>query len=396
MLAGMDIGNGYVKAAISTDGGATRPVDLPSVVDYIGRNAPWIPQEPTAPYMADLVNALDCDIESPAVAAGDAHRMLVGRRALQSGDTQIVFDIADRVPKCDSSLSYQLALSAIAAEAVRCAWERAGEVPEALSVSARMGVALPIADYMRYRATYRDRFTSGAHRVTVHNFERPVTVDVTFDAVRVLAEGEAAYLAVCGLSGEFMDREIADSRAAGAVIDDDVRGADLAGYANVVGVDVGEGTTNIPVIRDGRINVEASDSINQGFGNVLANVVEAARPTGFAPETRKDLADFLLETSAAPSRRRVQAMLQGMVDDEAAVFARTVHGAFSRVFSKVRLATDVVYVYGGGAAGMRDALLPELTRTCTLAEGVSVPVVYLGPDVARDLNRNGLLSAAAM
>lgn len=147
MTCGMDIGNGYVKAKVSVDGSQPRLVDLPSVVTYVSPATPWIPREPNDELMDGLVNELDCTISSKAIKQQDRGRILVGERSVASGDTQVMFNIDDHVPKCDDSLSYQLALSVIAAEATRVAWERSHVLPrDVIHVVCAMGVALPISD----------------------------------------------------------------------------------------------------------------------------------------------------------------------------------------------------------------------------------------------------------
>ncbi len=94
VIAGLDIGNGYVKGkALVAD--ASRDIiaaknagtvkalrlDCPSIVSYTtGSN---LPVTPTPGYMSDLLNQLDVTITSNAVKAiDDSKRMFVGTRAV--------------------------------------------------------------------------------------------------------------------------------------------------------------------------------------------------------------------------------------------------------------------------------------------------------------------------
>lgn len=397
MTCGMDIGNGYVKAKVSVDGSQPRLVDLPSVVTYVSPATPWIPREPNDELMADLVNELDCTISSKAIKQQDRGRILVGERSVASGDTQVMFNIDDHVPKCDDSLSYQLALSVIASEAVRVTWERTHVLPsDVIHVACAMGVALPISDYMDWRETYRDRFCDGEHRITIHDFEQEVTVSVTFakSDVVVLAEGAAAQYAISDMGEPFLEAALRDTRARGIPCDPEETGASLASYKSTVGVDIGEGTVNFPVFRDGNISVENSSSINTGYGTVLSKVVVAERNSASAPRTRKELSEFLLDPNPSPTKRRLRKRYQRLVDEEIQVFVRDVISEYKRVLARVKLDCDVVYVYGGGAAPVRDTLLPQLVEASKLDEDVYIPVIYLDSSYSRDLNRNGLYLVA--
>lgn len=394
--AGMDIGNGYVKGKVSFDGGAPRLIDMPSAVAWFCGNS-FIPATADADYMAMLANELDADVVSPAVHATDAHRVVFGRRAVASGLTAIAFDIDDACPKCDNSLSGQLILGSLAAEAVRVFFERTGELPaETLHLDVVCACALPISDYMSYKERYRAVLMGARHTVHIHNFEREVTCDIVFTGVEVLPEGAAAQFAINDLGAAFLDMALDDCRAHGCPVDAAETGESLLSYDNTVGIDIGEGTVNFPVFRDGRVSVEASSSINRGYGTVLDAVVAECRNLAYAPHSRKDLAEFMLKENPNGRDRRVMAKLQRMLDEQIEVFCRDVMMEYSRVMGKVKLGVDVIYVYGGGANAVRRCLWPQLVEASKLDDDIYTPVVYLDSAYSRDLNRNGLYIVAAI
>lgn len=394
--AGLDIGNGYTKGKLSIDGAKPKKVDLPSCVSYIGR-ASWLPTEPDDEYMSDLINELDCDIASSAIKPTDNGRIIFGRRAVSSGRTPIIFNIDDHIPKCDDSLSAQLVLGVLAAEAVQKYWEDNHNLPtESLQVSCSLGIALPFSDYMQYRERYRKMFEGAHHNVHIHNFEHDVTVNVDFSCVRVLAEGQAAQYAITELGPDFLDKVLVRCKSQGLTIDESITGEVLCGYLNTVGIDIGEGTVNFPVFRNGRIAVESSASINKGYGTVLSAVVEEIRNEPYAPESRKDLAELMLKQNPNPQQKRLQARLSEFIEDEVRLFARDVIMEYKAVLSRVKLGMDVVYVYGGGADSVRDILYPMLREASKLDENTYTPVVYLDSSYSRDLNRNGLYQVACL
>lgn len=392
MMCGLDVGNGYVKGRTKVVGKPTFDVDLPSCVAYTPQVS-WVAAEASDAMMDDLVNNLDCDVMSSSVAPGDRRRILVGRRAAESGRTAIMFDINDSRPKCDDSLSGQLICSSIAAAAIRDAWVEKGSVPSRIDVAAYVTLALPIIDFAGNHERYASMFESGNHTVHVHNFEHEVTVEITFPKVFVIPEGAAAQFAIVSLGEGFMDGLLADAREHGIPCEGET-GASVVGYANTIGIDIGEGTVNFPVFRDGKVNVDASSSINRGFGTVLGEVVEQTRGLGWAPESRKDLSEFMLKKAATRRDTLIKSRIEELVKAESDVFVRDIISEYTRVLRRTKLVSDVVYVYGGGADAVRDTLWPRLAEASKLDEGIYMPVIYLDSTLSRVLNRDGLFSVS--
>lgn len=397
MIAGLDIGNGYVKGKVSVDGGAPHRLDLPSCVDYVSVGYKWTPADPTDGYMENLANSLDCEIDSWMIPEEDRRRMLVGERAAFVSSSLRQFDIEDHVPKCDSPLSGQLILSSVAAEAVRAYWEKNKELPDELFVSVDLGVALPFGDYIEYRKHYRKMLEGGRHIVKILNFDNAIEVGVEFRQVSVLAEGQAAQYAITELGAEFLDAALSLSKERGLVIDDSITGETLVGYTNTIGIDIGEGTVNYPVFQNGFIEPAASSSINKGYGTVLEKVIEATRSANYEIDSRKELEQLLRNENPTPMQRAIQEKLQVLEQEEIDTFTRDVVSEYKRVMSPIKFSTQVVYVFGGGASRVRSVLYERLLEASRVADGIYLPVVYLDDNsYSRDLNRNGLYQIAKM
>lgn len=395
MIAGLDIGNGYVKGKLSFGGDKPKRVDLPSCISYTGHTA-WLPSTLEDVDMNDFVNELDCDISSFAINGIDEGRIIVGNRAVSTGRAPIVFNISERKPKCDDALSIQLVLTTIAAEATKEYWEKTGELPtESLQVNVVLSVALPFADYTQYADRYRDML-EGRHSVYIYNFADDIAVNITFTKVVVLAEGQAAQYAITALGADFMENALEECRAAGALFDEKLTGDALAGYENTVGIDIGEGTVNYPVFRNGRIAVESSSTINKGYGSVLESVMEAVRNEVYAPSSRKELDQQLRDENPKPHLAKIQAQLTRLEEEETRSLVRDILDEFKSVIARVKFTTDVIYVFGGGASRVREQLYPLLVEACKLADDAYIPVIYLDSEYSRDLNRNGLYQVAAM
>lgn len=396
VICGLDIGNGYVKGKAAIDGRAPVMVDLPSSVAYTAGTS--IPHEPSDDYIARLDNELDATVCSRAVAGMDAGRVLFGQRGLRQGGSQREFNIENHVPKCQDALSTILVLGSLASVAVRDFWEREHKLPEGgIDLSCVLGIALPIEDFMEWKDVYASTLTSDDHQVTVHNFDHDITVRVHFERVLPMAEGAAAQYAITGLGAAFLDLALEDARAHGANIDAAYTGEVLASVTNTIGIDVGEGTVNFPVFMAGDVSVESSRSINVGFGTVLTEVVQACRNTpGLAFDSRKALGDFLLDDSPMPAKVKKRARLSHYVDEQVRLFVRDVMKEFSNIWRRVGANVDAVYIYGGGATAVADALYPAVLAEVADDAGESIPVICLDSSYSRDLNRTGLFELARL
>lgn len=394
IVAGLDIGNGYVKGKARVND-EIMLIDLPSTVSYtVGSH---IPRQPNDEYLDDIWNELDVTMASRGIKPMDEGRVFVGVRGIRSGESQVEFNIENTIPKSKDSLSTMLILASIAGTALKSYWKTHKVLPdETLMVHAGIGIALPIEDYMDYKDSYRDMLVGQTHYVHVHNFEKDIHIEIKFVEVTVLAEGAAGQYAITDLGSEFLQIALDIAREQGAQIDNAYTGDILMKASNTIGIDVGEGTTNFPVFRDGDISIESSASIKKGYGTVLTNVVAELRNTNYAFETRKSLADFMLEQHVMPTQQYVQKLTQNYIDKQVRVYTRDIMKEYSNIFRKVGLRTDAIYVYGGGANHIREILYPMLIEASTLDNGHCLPVIYLDSAYSRDLNRNGLFEAAIL
>lgn len=394
VIAGLDIGNGYVKGQVSVNG-FLELIDMPSVVSYtVGVDIPQNPTE-TSMSVSNLVNDLDATVTSRLVSSVDSGRVLFGRRAILSGGSQREFNIEDTTPKCSDALSTMLVLGSLAASVLSNYYNEHKTLPkEVLEIDAMLGVALPIEDYMAYKDVYRNQLMSDTHQVIIQNFETSVTVSVRFKDVVVLAEGAAAQHAIRRLGADFLQLALDDAREHGAEIDKEYTGEMLAGATNTIGIDIGEGTVNFPVFVSDAMAIESSSSIKKGYGTVLTNVVSELRNTNYAFESRKDLAEFMLKKETMPSKRNLQELVQRHIDEQVRIFVMDIMKEYSNVFRKVGMRTDVIYIYGGGSGNVHNVLYPRILEASTMFSGNCVPVIYLDAVYSRDLNRKGLFEVA--
>lgn len=395
LVAGLDIGNGYVKGGVSANGQPKTNIDYLSGV-AIQTNSHDIKTKDSEAGLVldDIFNQMEASFDSPAVSTHIVR--LFGRRGISSGKSMEEFDVSSTTSKATQDLSSVLVLGSLAGKAVQAYFKANGSLPtEILHVEASMALALPITEYKQYRKMYADKFKDNVHVVSIYNFETTVRVEITITDVQVVAEGASAQFAITAYGTQLMDVMLSKLRERGEMLEG-ITSADILAASNTVGIDIGEGTVNFPVFQDGRFNSDASMSFAKGYGTVLEQARERLQGDMNMPfGSRKALADFLLKAPSPMQRGRYN-KVYNVVQEEVQGFAVEVTAEFRKVISRVGSYTEVVYVYGGGSAPVMDTLYPMLISVAKSlgGEDVTYPILYLESNYSRSLNREGLFLIA--
>ena len=394
MIAGLDIGNGYVKGAVSVNGKDPTGIDFLSGVAFQTNSHDIKVREADAgSVIEDIFDQLEASFDSAAVE--DSTRRLFGRRGISSGKSMEEFDVSSTVSKAVQDLSGILVLGSLAGKAVQEYWEACHKLPpDILRVKARISIALPITEFKTHRKQYASRFKEGSHIVSIHNFESPLRVEITVTDVQVLAEGASAQYAIIDKGRGLMESMLQDLRRHGQELPN-ITADDILQAENTVGVDIGEGTVNFPVFQDGRFNPDASATFSKGYGTVLEQARERLQEMNMAFNSRKALADFLQRKPSPMQQARFNKVAQ-IVDEEIFGFTQEIKLEFSKVVSRVGAYLEVVYVYGGGANAVKESLYPQLIGVVKNLGGAeeAYPILYLDSRYSRYLNREGLFLIA--
>ena len=291
LVTGLDIGNGYVKGKFCGVGGTAVNVDIPSCVAGIV-SPPSLPDNVSPEYIGDIFNRMICQIQSPLVR--DTRYFNFGTGAIATGRSLLQFDIADSSSsKAIQPLSSILMLGIAAGEALRNYYDENKCLPaEILRAEVQAAVALPIDEYMTYRDVFSNQFMNVEHEVTICNFEVPVHVRLTFSGVHVMPEGVSAQYAITSKGEAFIQALLDDVRDHDPNALPGITARDVLSCENTCGIDIGEGTVNFPVIKDGKFNAIASSTLKQGYGTVLEQAVPRVLKANMPYDTRKVLADF--------------------------------------------------------------------------------------------------------
>ena len=389
IVTGLDIGNGYVKGSYTGYNGTQEKIDIPACTAFIP-NPVDVPVVPDDDVIHDLFNRMEVSINSPIVA--DKTRRLFGRAGINSNKTLERFNIDSTKSKAEQELSPVLVLGCIAGSAVKNYWAEYKKLPDGmLQVDACVAMALPIDEYKLHRENFAAKFKGSAHEVTIHTFEMPVHVRITFSSVTVMPEGASAQFAITEKGEPLMQAMMQDVRAHGVKLEE-LTAKDILGAENTVGIDIGEGTVNFPVFTDKLFNTVASLTLSKGFGSVLDSALAPLKQKDITYENRKTLADFLQKPVKPITKRRHQTV-NDVITSEAKGLAQEIVFYFSKIMSSGQI--EVAYVYGGGATPMKEALYDLLlAESKKFSGGDDFPIMYLDSKYARNLNREGLYSVA--
>lgn len=407
-VVGLDVGNGFVKGtaqtvsssdpALQAQSGTNTNLDFPSLTRTTSEVSVIDP----------LANPLDLftDLADPFAKAfqdklcysfdDDSQRYLVGSSAVRSmNGTLDEFAVTSHITsKAEQALSYRLTLASLATKAIIEEVRLTGALPTQVEATVPvLNMALPINEFKHHRSTYQQRFT-GDFTVTCHTFTTPIVVIIHVLFVHVQPEGSAGIDALRSsrIKPEAINTMIAASAAAfGTEVDFDAD--DVMAATSVAGIDIGEGTTNIPVYHKGQFDPLVSTTHPEGFGTVLTNTLEAMSNDGqkLPYANRSALSEALRqkETKLNKSRReRVAPYLQ----EQKAAFSNTIASVMEKPVTSIEI--DLIYVYGGGSTILYDILYPKLVEAISSYVSDPIPVLYVPATMGRDLNRYGLMVKA--
>lgn len=395
MIAGLDIGNGYVKGSTSVNGQEKTTIDFMSgVAVQTNRHDIKTRNEDAEIVIKDIFNEMECAFDSPIIES-NFHR-LFGRRGVSSACSVKEFDVSSTLSKAEDELSSVLVCGCLAGKALQAYFKEVGSLPtDTICVTVDvLTLALPITEYKAKRKGYAQKFKDGTHLVSIYNFEQPIRIEIDIVNVEVVAEGASAQYAIAAYGVPLMDALLSDLKWQGENLDG-ITGEDVLAAENTVGIDIGEGTVNFPVYQNGRFNPDVSMSFSKGYGTVLEQARERLDAIGMPFQSRKSLADFLMKKPSPLQQNRYNRVMD-VVREECLGFAHEVGQEFLKVMSRVGSYTEVVFVYGGGSGPLKEFLYPELINLSKHFGGddVSYPILYLNSMYSRTLNREGLFIIA--
>lgn len=403
IILGQDIGNGYMKGTAQVNGSNTIEIDYQSAVSLALQPVTFKVEpdntQEVEKIIDDIYNYMDASFNSPLIV--NKYNYFFGRRGItEFSETVRQFNVtAMRAGKAQDELSSIVLLGTIAGVALKTYYKENKKLPtDDINVNVNIALALPINEYIEEKDTYPAKLTTcSRHTVHIHNFNVPqntININIKFDDVTVLAEGSAAQLAIVNSDDAFIQDLLNDAIKNNPELKE-LTVNDIVQGDNTVGIDIGEGTVNFPVFSEGSFSPKLSYTFTKGYGSVLDNAIEAIKREHGANrhiyKSRKELNNFLAkEVTGTKKLQRQVADLK--IAEQREIFSSEIIEELSHVLSEMG-SVDVVYVYGGAATVMRNdlysKLLPIVARCNPLA-----PILYVGKDYCRVLNRDGLFACA--
>lgn len=387
-----DLGYGSVKAKVNDT-----KIHFPSVLALqreqdIAKPVEFDSEKEKLSYLSDMINHMDITVSSSAVKTQG--RFLLGTAAVKSSLPMRAFDVNDFTGKSDNDLSIILTLGMIAAQRVALAVENGEDLSEQLNAEVNMTTALPVSEGKKNGIvdSYINKYVNSKHTVVFHNLKDPITVSLTFNKVYVALEGEVAQLYIQNSDIKLKGLIKKDFAKNYPELATEIEVTDLVKIKNLLGIDIGEGTTDLVVIKDGKANAVSSTSLPTGYGNALQDAIDVLQTQNMNFEARSQLQDYLSQ-DVSPLAKRMQNKIRQTVFEQLAPFADKIVEAASKTMRKAGANVEVLYVYGGGSIPMLEQteLRQKLAQKMKdFSGGIDVPVIWIDKSYAQILNEKGL------
>lgn len=387
-----DLGYGSVKAKVNDT-----KIHFPSVLALqreqdIAKPVEFDSEKEKLSYLSDMINHMDVTVSSSAVKTQG--RFLLGTAAVKSSLPMRAFDVNDFTGKSDNDLSIILTLGMIAAQRVALAVKNDEDLSEQLNAEVNMTTALPVSEGKKNGIvdSYINKYVNSKHTVVFHNLKDPITVSLTFNKVYVALEGEVAQLYIQNSDIKLKGLIKKDFAKNYPELATEIEVTDLVKIKNLLGIDIGEGTTDLVVIKDGKANAVSSTSLPNGYGNALQDAIDVLQTQNMNFEARSQLQDYLSQ-DVSPLAKRMQNKVRQTVFEQLAPFADKIVEAASKTMRKAGANVEVLYVYGGGSIPMLEQteLRQKLAQKMKdFSGGIDVPVIWIDKSYAQILNEKGL------
>lgn len=387
-----DLGYGSVKAKVEDTN-----IHSPSVIAIqreqdLNKPVEFNSNQEKLTYLEGMINHMDVTISSSAVKTQG--RFLVGNAAIKSSLPLKAFDVNDFTGKSDNDLAIILTLSMIAAQRISLAVKNGEDLSDQLSTEINMTTALPVSEGKKNGIinNYVNKYIGSKHTVVFHNFKDPITVSLSFKNVYVALEGEVAQLYLKNSDIKLQGLIKQDFSKNYPELANDIKVSDLVKIDNLLGIDIGEGTTDLVVIKEGHANAVASTSLPTGYGNALQDAIDVLQTENMNFEARSQLQDYLAQEVSLLAKR-MQTKVRQIVFEQLEPFADKIVTAASKTMRKAGANVEIVYVYGGGSIPMLEqtALRQKLSQKMKdFSGGIDVPVIWINKSYAQNLNEKGL------
>jgi len=364
-----DIGNSETKMIVNNE-----LIKQPSVVKRL-LTKPNVTETDIDKNVANLLDELVVNITSQGLKRDGLY--FVGKRANITADQ--VENINIKLGnKHKHHIPVIMTLSMTAGYAVQLAYRENNELPSNLSLKVMMTSAIPASEYDIDKARQlENRFLNDDHIVIVYVGEKAVTVNLTFEQVKVTQEGVPALYALLESDKDILKNYNKEYRK-------EVTPREFKNK-KILHVDIGDGTTEYIYTVGLNPIKDACSGERRGVGHATEEATKLLKDEvgGHININRQQFISILKDSSHNLHELAVRFMEEARYLQAQQIFEDIQEKYMTNTAANV----DVIAVYGGGSIQFKDDLYEELLD---FANEVHCEVVWIPESYAVNMNVNGM------
>lgn len=332
-------------------------------------------------FIPALLDNLYVTITSSAIERNGDY--FIGKRAYNSDYAHSL--TITKSEKHTSDLPIINTLGFLAGLAVKQRYEEKQVLPKSIELSVDMVTALPIKEYDATTAkAFEERFMNNTHEVMVHVGTTFVKVSITFEFVYALQEGACAnYALILDNKGGWRNDDIFEELKWEYQLEN-FTGEDVFNMKMTCGTDIGEGTTDIGILKGYKQIDDLSDGDDLGVGYAITKALPVFKKAmRFPALTRHEYMEIVKDSDDAFHVEAV-ATLKDNSSDQATLIHKfveqlVVHGA--------RKQPRLISVFGGGSITLKDKLYNPLKAVADDCRG---KILWIPEKYATTINVEGM------
>lgn len=330
--------------------------------------------------MKNIYDKILITVDSPSCNSGT---YLIGDAALDSGlnTHNILVGFED---KHQHDLPIINTLAIVSAYSTDKYFKEHNDFPTELNINAVMTTGLPIYEYysnLENKKILQERFEKDVHRVTLHIGPKRVRFNITFEFVKVLPEAMTALFSV--VEDENGKKRTPDFfKEFNEMYNKTIDGNYFKGK-RTLHIDIGDGTTEMPVLDGFEPNPSLSTGYKIGVGYALEEGLEKFKEKrNLISFSRQDFSKVIKNKN-----HRFHDLAIECVQEPLYNLALEIKKYALKQLEATNYDIDILIVYGGGSILLKPYLYEELLK---LTDQQKIELLFIDEKEAVTLNAFGL------
>ena len=376
----VDIGNGFVKSAVNN-------TDLPLEPSLIDRQNHYTGEmnSNNQTIIDNLAKNLVINV-LPNKALNTQGIFAIGKSAL-IGNAQTSFNIQKLSDKAHDDLTIILVLGMLALHYGTNI--KANRIPNKAELNVAMTTNLPLVEFTN--ATHVNdltkRYLNNTFHIQILNFHKPIDLFIHFEKVLVVSESIAGTLAL--IKDRNLHYRTADfyKNFARKYHLDKFTGRDINKMAHLVGIDIGEGTTDISVT-SGKLSLfrNAMQFIDEGIGKAIqSSMLDVRQQYNVNVKNRQTYVEQMMK------RNRQGEIYRELLHQNLSSFETTLSDKIQNVYAILSNEVDLIFFHGAGASIIHQFYADDLDKLLKQLDPFgNTKILWLDQQTAQWLNLEGL------